>query len=77
MNLQGGFPIAGTNNSSLTYTEISFRSFYIKKIEKIFIYCFNLIKYKYGGCSLMAECGTVAPETWVRFPPFAFLERRR
>lgn len=34
------------------------------------------ILVKYGGCSLMAECGPVAPETGVRFPSSAFLKKR-
>lgn len=31
-----------------------------------------ILKFKYGGCSLMVECGPVAPETRVRFPSSAF-----
>lgn len=32
----------------------------------------SLNKFNYGGCSLMVECGPVAPETGVRFTPTAF-----
>ena len=43
---------------------------YFKKPFKS-IFAFN--KLNYGDCSLTVECETVALETWVRLPPFAFM----
>ena len=42
-------------------------------INKRFFILTNILN-KYGGCSLVVECGPVAPEMGVRFPPSAFLE---
>lgn len=37
----------------------------------------NISFLTYGGCSLMVECGPVAPKTRVRFPPTAFIKGGR
>jgi hypothetical protein len=51
---------------------IPLQSSLIQLAEKPFKTLFSSNKYTFNGdCSLMVECGPVAPETGVRFTPIA------
>ena len=71
------------NNFSLAFGSLNdcFNILNIDDSDKIFNDKFFIgsniqLNIRYGGCSSVVECETVALETRVRFPPFAYLKMR-